>query len=105
MNDVNFIIKNVALFAGVSEGAVSALVADAGTHRAEFPRGGAVCRRGSVNGELIVILSGKAEVRKGSVVMRELRAERQPRRGGAFARTRDRLPCARRVSFAFGESR
>ncbi len=74
MNDVNFIIKNVALFAGVSEGAVSALVADAGTRRAEFPRGGAVCRRGSVNGELIVILSGKAEVRKGSVVMRELRS-------------------------------
>ena len=74
MNDVSFIMKNVALFAGVSESAVSALVADGGTRRAEFARGGAVCRRGSANDDLIVILSGKAEVRKGSVVMRELRA-------------------------------
>ena len=74
MNDVNFIMKNVALFAGVSESAVSALVADGGTRRKEFARGEAVCRRGDVNDELIVVLSGKAEVRKGSVVMRELRA-------------------------------
>ena len=31
MNDVNFIMKNVALFAGVSEATVSALVADSVT--------------------------------------------------------------------------
>ena len=74
MNDVNFIMKNVALFAGVSEATVSALVADAGTRRAELARGGAVCRRGGANDDLIVILSGKAEARKGSVVMRALHA-------------------------------
>ena len=74
MNDVNFIMKNVALFAGVSESAVSALVADVRTRREEFARGGVICRRGGANDDLIVILSGKAEVRKGSVVMRVLRA-------------------------------
>lgn len=74
MNDVNFIMKNVALFAGVSESAVSALVSDGRTRREEFARGEAVCRRGAVNDDLIVILSGKAEVRKGSVSMRTLTA-------------------------------
>lgn len=74
MNDVKFIMKNVALFAGVSETTVSALVADAGTRRADLARGGAVCRRGGANDDLIVILSGKAEVKKGSVVMRVLGA-------------------------------
>ena len=74
MNDVSFIMKNVALFAGVSESAVAALVSDGGTRRAEFARGEAVCRRGGVNDDLIVILSGRAEVRKGSVVMRALQA-------------------------------
>lgn len=74
MNDVNFIMKNVALFAGVSEGIVKALVADAGTRRRSFEKGEALCRRDGANDDLIVILSGKAEVRKGSVVMRVLRA-------------------------------
>lgn len=74
MNDVSFIMKNVALFSGVSESAVAALVADGGTRRAEFARGGVICRRGNANDYLIVIISGKAEVRKGSVVMRRFGA-------------------------------
>lgn len=74
MNDVSFIMKNAALFAGVSESAVTALVEDGATRRVDFARGEVICRRGAVNDDLIVIISGKAEVRKGSVTMRLLGA-------------------------------
>ncbi len=74
MDKVSFILKNVALFSGTDESTVRALIADEGTSAAELARGETLCTRDSRNDCLIIILSGKAEVKKGSVSMRTLSA-------------------------------
>ena len=74
MDNVSFIMKNVALFSGVSEATVRALVESEGTRLRELAKGETLCRRDGVNDDLIIILSGKAEARKGSVSMRTLAA-------------------------------
>ena len=74
MDKVSFILKNVALFSGTGESTVRELLSDPGTKISELARGETLCTRDSRNDCLIVILSGKAEVRKGSVLMRTLRA-------------------------------
>ena len=72
MNAVRFIINNTPLFSGVSERTVAALVSDPATRTVGLSRGETLCARGEANGELIIILSGRAEVRKGSVPVRML---------------------------------
>lgn len=72
MNSVRFIMNNAPLFSGASEKTVAALVADPATRTVGLSRGETLCARGEANGELIVILSGRAEVRKGSVPVRTL---------------------------------
>lgn len=61
------------LFEGVSDSTKKRILSEAG-NRVDLEKGERLCRAGSEPGGLILILKGKAEVLKGSVILQSLKA-------------------------------
>jgi len=70
MNDIAKILNDTALFRGVKEETLSGLQEAEGSRKLTLQKGSALLRTGESNDGLILILKGKAEARKGSVLLR-----------------------------------
>ncbi len=70
MREIEWILKNVPLFNGVREDTLTHLYLHEGSQKLHKEKGEALLRAGDKNDALILILKGKAEARKGSVLLR-----------------------------------
>ena len=74
MKQTDFLLERVPLFCGVSEETVSGLLRAEGSRKITVEKGDGLCRSGQPLDGLLVITGGRAQVRKGSVLMRDLTA-------------------------------
>ena len=74
MQSISFLQEQVPLFRSVSEETVKLLLAAEGSRKIRYEKGEYLCRSGQPLDGLLVVLSGRAEVRKGNLLLRELAA-------------------------------
>ncbi len=70
MNECEWILQNTSLFAGVSRDTLNLMLSHDGSRRLQIEKGGVLLKRGGPNNDLILILKGKAEARKGKMPLR-----------------------------------
>ena len=71
---IRFLQENVTLLKGASPETLRRLLDAAGSRRLAYEKGGALCRRGEPLDGLLILLRGRAEVRRGTMLLRELSA-------------------------------
>ena len=71
---IRFLQENVALLRGAAPETLKALLDAEGSRRLEYEKGDTLCRNGAPLEGLLILLRGRAEVRKGSALLRELSA-------------------------------
>ncbi len=71
---IRFLQENVTLLKGASPETLRRLLDAKGSRRLAYEKGGALCRRGEPLDGLLILLRGRAEVRRGSMLLRELSA-------------------------------
>ena len=74
MNNIDFVTNSVSLFSGVNKLTVSEMLNNASATEKHFEKGDVICPANEINDCLIIILSGKAVIRKGNVEMRTLQS-------------------------------
>ena len=71
---IRFLQENVTLLKGAAPETLQKLLDAEGSRRLEYEKGALLCRSGAPLDGLLVLLSGRAEVRKGSLLLRDLSA-------------------------------
>ena len=74
IKESEWILNHVPLFHGVSESTLMKLFQHEGSRKSVLSKGEALLKTGEPNDKLILILKGKAEARKGSVLLRTFSA-------------------------------
>ena len=74
MKQADFILEKVSLFRGVSEETVRNLLRTEGCRKITYEKGEFLCRSGQPLDGLLLITGGRAQVKKGGVLLRDLTA-------------------------------
>lgn len=72
MKTMDFLLEKVPLFRGLQRESVRCLLEEAGSREIAYEKGDFLVRSGETPEGLLILLEGRAQVRKGELVLREL---------------------------------